>query len=195
MSADSSGSPTAQYPNAVETHRIVLRGARVVDAPALAREANDFEVYAGLQDHFPHPYTVDDGLRFIELMQGQTGPRRQFVIEVDGEPAGIAGLFPQTGIYRHNAELGYWIGRRFWGRGIMTEVVARLVELAWERFPVDRLYARVFGSNIGSIRVLQKAGFEVESRTPGIVVKNGQRLDEVTLALRRDRAAAERVGP
>lgn len=165
--------------------RIILRGARVFDAEPLAREANDPGVYAGLQDNFPHPYTVDDGLRFIELMQSQTGPRRQFVVEVDGEPAGIAGLFPQSGIYRRNAELGYWIGRRFWGRGIMTEVVCRLVELGWARFPVERLYARVFGNNGASVRVLEKAGFEIESRIQRIVVKNGLVTDEITMGLRR----------
>ena len=162
-----------------------MRAARVVDAVELAREADDPEVYAGLRDYFPHPYSVDDALRFIEAMQGQTGPQRQFVIEVDGEVAGTAGLFPGTGVYRTNAELGYWLGRRFWGRGIMTEVIARLVEVAWGRFEVDRLYARVFGNNPASVRVLEKCGFREESTIAGIIVKNGVRTDEVTLGLRR----------
>ena len=169
----------------IASARIRLRAPTIVDAPELAAEGNDREVSAGLCDHFPHPYTVDDALRFVETVQAQTGPRRQFIVEVDGEVAGVAGLLLGSGVYRLNAELSYWLGRRFWGRGIMTHVIGRLVDLGWDDFEVDRLFARVFGVNTASLRVLEKNKFRVEAHVSDVIIKRGRVVDEVTLGLRR----------
>ena len=157
------------------------------DAPALAREADDPAVYAGLRDYFPHPYTVDDALRFIEVVHGK-GPRApHWAVQVDGEVAGIMGVFPGEGVYRYNAELGYWLGRRFWGRGVGTEAIRLAVAHAWSELPLRRLYAEVFADNAGSIRALEKNGFTVEYRLDDVIVKNRRRLGVVCLGLRRGR--------
>ena len=164
---------------------LVLRPPRVEDAPALAAEANDPAVWAGLRDYFPQPYTVDDALRFIEVVLERAGPQLHWFLEVDGQAAGVMSVFPGEDVYRYNAELGYWLGQRHWGRGIMTEAIRQTVAYCWRELTVTRLYAEVFSTNIGSRRVLEKCGFAEEFTLPNVVVKLGERCDMTSLGLRR----------
>ena len=165
------------------SHTVVLRSPRVEDAIELATEANDIDVYNGLRDYFPNPYSVDDGLRFIETVLEKTGPVTDWVIEVDGELAGIMGVFVGEDVMRFNGELGYWIGKRFWGKGIMTAAIQQTIDYCWSTLQVDRLFAEVFSSNLGSQQVLKKCGFQHEYTLPLAIVKNGQRLDLVSYGL------------
>lgn len=168
-----------------EARSIILRKPKVEDAIDLAEEANDVEVFNGLRDYFPHPYSVDDALRFIDNVLEKTGPSTDFIIEIDGEVAGIMGVFVGEDVLRYNAELGYWLGKRFWGKGFMTDIIQQTIDHCWAHLPVDRLYAEVFSSNIGSQRVLQKCGFEHEYTIPNAVIKNGERLDLLCFGLRK----------
>ena len=162
-----------------------LRPPKVIDAPALADEADDYRVARTLRDYFPHPYSVDDALRFIEEAQAKTGPATQFVIEADGEVAGIMGLFVGEDVYRRNGEIGYWLGRRWWGRGIATAAVRLVVDYAFGQLGLTRVYAEVFGTNVASLRVLEKAGFTLEYRLPAVIVKDGEVLDLVAMGRRK----------
>ncbi len=164
---------------------VTLRAPRIEDAIDLAREANDPAVAAGLRDYFPSPYSVDDALRFIEIIDAKTGPQTDFLIIVDGEIAGVMGLFVGEDVYRHNAELGYWIGQRFWGKGITTAAIAWTIDYAWRTLSVDRIYAEVFSSNIGSQRVLEKNGLKEEYRLADVVVKDSKRLDMICFGIRK----------
>ena len=165
--------------------RVRLRPLRVIDAPALADEANDAAVARTLRDYFPHPYSVDDALRFIERAAEGGEPVTQFVIEADGHLAGIMGAFVGEDVMRRNAEIGYWLGRRWWGRGIATAAVRLIVAYAFGTLHVDRVYAEVFGNNAASVRVLEKAGFAEEYRLPAVIVKDGEVLDLVAMGRRR----------
>ncbi len=162
-----------------------LRRPRTTDAPALAGEADDIAVARTLRDHFPHPYDVDDALAFIDKALEQEGSPTQFIIEVDGELAGVMGLFVGEDVMRRNAEIGYWLGKRFWGRGVGTAAVAWAVDYAWRVLEVDRVYAEVFGNNTASLRLLQKCGFELEYRLPAVIYKDGKVLDLVAMGIRK----------
>jgi ribosomal-protein-alanine N-acetyltransferase len=163
-----------------------LRSWTSADLEALLRHGNDPGIAANMTDAFPHPYTEESGRAFLTMCAGQD-PQRILCIDVDGEAAGALGLHPQGDVYRRNAELGYWLGRAHWGKGIMTEAVGRMVEYGWSTLPVDRIFARPFGSNTASQRVLQKAGFTLEARLVGTFEKNGVREDELIYAVRRAR--------
>ncbi len=77
--------------------------------------------------------------------------------------AGGISIMPKEDIYRCSAEIGYWIGEPYWGKGIATEAIRQMVDITWERYPeVVRIYAEVFPGNIGSVRALEKNGFELE---------------------------------
>lgn len=165
--------------------RVRLRPFRVIDAPALADEANDFAVARTLRDYFPHPYGIDDALRFIERAQEGGAPATQFAIEADGEVAGVMGAFLGEDVMRHNVEIGYWLGRRWWGRGIATAAVRLICDYAFDELGAKRVFAEVFGNNPASIRVLEKAGFGLEYRLPAVIVKHDEVLDLVAMGRRK----------
>jgi len=167
-----------------DRYTIQLRKPRVQDAIELAKQADNPAIFAGLRDYFPSPYSVDDALRFIETVHAKTGPATDWFITVDDRVAGVMGLFLGEDVYRHNAEIGYWLGEEFWGRGIMTACIQRTVEFAWKNFDVTRIYAEVFSSNAASIRVLEKCGFEREYVLEGIVTKLGERCDSICMGIR-----------
>jgi len=74
--------------------------------------------------------------------------------------------------------MGYWLGEPFWGKGIMTEAVARLSEYALEHFDLMRIYAEPYANNPSSCRVLEKAGFVLEGRLHSSVIKDSRVLDQ-----------------
>lgn len=151
----------------------VLRRWRPGDLEALLRHADDAEVARGLADRFPHPYTRADGEAF--LAGGVVDLREPvFAIEVAGEACGGIGLRQGTGERRIGAELGYWLGRRLWGQGLMTRVVALLVPRAMDELQLWRVQATVLDFNAASARVLRKNGFTEEGRLRNAVLRHGR---------------------
>ena len=97
---------------------------READAASIARYADNAKIAANLRDVFPCPYAPQDAATFVESCIRQEGRGQMCrAIEVDGEAAGSIGLFLGSDVYRRSAELGYWLGEPFWGRGIMTAAV------------------------------------------------------------------------
>ncbi|MEL6355946.1 MAG: GNAT family N-acetyltransferase [Bacteroidota bacterium] len=167
----------------------VLRPWSMSDLESLIEQANNFNIADLVDDHFPHPYTLDAGREFIELAMAAT-PRRILAIDVEGKAVGAIGIHPGEGIMWRNAELGYWLGEIYWGHGIMTAAVKEIVNYGFEQWPgIDRIFARPFGSNHASQRVLEKAGFVFEHRFLGTIDKNGRREDELYYAIRRKQTA------
>lgn len=164
--------------------KIRLRPFTMNDLDAMVHHANNPKVAARLTDAFPSPYTRESGLLFLERVMAQN-PAEVLAIEVDGEVVGNIGIHPQQDVNRLNAELGYFIGEEHWGKGIATEAIRLMVKYAFEHFKIDRIFARPFGSNLASQRVLEKAGFVFEAKIPGILIKNGQLEDELFFGIRR----------
>jgi RimJ/RimL family protein N-acetyltransferase len=162
-----------------------LRKWQASDLDSLVKHANNINVAKFLTNQFPHPYTKADGERFLETAMSHN-PVRIFAIVVEGEAVGAIGAFPQDDIHCMNAEMGYWLSEEFWGRGIVTEAIKRTVEYCFQTFPVSRIFARPFGNNPASQRILEKAGFRLESRFDKILLKNGELLDELVYAIRRN---------
>jgi RimJ/RimL family protein N-acetyltransferase len=161
-----------------------LRPWNSEDLDSLVQYANNFNIAKNLTNQFPYPYTREAGEAFIK-MAAHDHPRRIFVIEVNGEAAGGIGLHLQTDIHAKNAELGYWLAEPYWGKGIMTQAVKQMVEYGFKTFDVDRIFARPFGTNLGSQKVLEKAGFVLEARLEKTLFKNGEYLDELIYSVRR----------
>ncbi len=160
------------------------------DAAALARYANNREIARWLRDRFPSPYTAADAQAFLAVVSRQD-PRTVFAIATQGETIGGVGLKFGDDVHRFTAELGYWLGEPFWGRGIMTEAVRRFVPWAFEHLEVHRIYAAAFAENDASIRVLEKAGFEREGRLRASVFKSGRIHDQLLYAKIKDGIAWE----
>ncbi len=95
-----------------------------------------------LRDRFPHPYSTGDALRFFDYAE-HTREECVACIEVDGEAVGAIGILFRTDIERCSAELGYWLGEDFWGRGIITAAIRCFTDWAMPRFALTRVYAEV----------------------------------------------------
>ncbi|MEE7547389.1 GNAT family N-acetyltransferase [Xanthomonas sp. Kuri4-1] len=157
-----------------------LRPWRLDDLEALVRYANDEPTSRYLSDRFPYPYTRADGEAFLaaQLVTSQT-----LAIEIDGKACGGIGLRRGSGERAHSATLGYWLARPYWGRGLMTRVVAAYVPWVMRTLPLQRLGAEVLAGNPASARVLLGNGFVEEGLQRCAIRKRG-RLHDVRLFAR-----------
>jgi RimJ/RimL family protein N-acetyltransferase len=151
------------------------------DAPAIVWYANNRKMAMWLRDRFPSPYTAADANTFLAVAC-RRDPRIVFAIATQREAVGGIGLDFGDDIHRFTAELGYWLGEPFWGRGIMTDAVRLFTAWAFENLEVYRIFAAVFDGNAASIRVLEKAGFVREGHLRAAAFKNGSILDQVLYA-------------
>ena len=156
---------------------LVFRTWRSRDVEALCRHANSRAVWRGLLDRFPHPYTADDAERWIALNHATLTAPQNFAIELDGEAIGGVGLDRRQDVFQGTAEIGYWVGEPFWGRGIGTAAATFIVDYAFGTFPLVRLQAGVFAGNTASSRVLEKVGFAYEGCLKNAVKKEGVLMD------------------
>jgi RimJ/RimL family protein N-acetyltransferase len=163
-----------------------LRRWRRADQSALIRHANNIKIWRNVRDIFPHPYTPTAADSFLSAVTEQGGPESVYAIEVGGEAAGAIGIHPRVNEECHAAEIGYWLGEKFWGRGIATAAVRGLSLRALNEKELYRLFANVFASNPASMRVLEKAGFRREGVLRRAVVKEGVLMDAVVYGLTRD---------
>lgn len=153
------------------------------DIDSLVKFANNQQIAKFMTDQFPHPYTHEKGKAFIEFAT-QNSPVNIFAIDINGEASGGIGLHFQADIQRKNAELGYWLAEPYWGNGIITKAIVQMIDYGFKKFDINRIYARPFGTNIASQKVLEKAGFVLEARFEKAFFKNGEYIDELIYAFR-----------
>ena len=156
--------------------RSTVRPLALADTPSLARHANNRRIWRNLRDLFPHPYTEQHAVDFITQTNAAPQPTN-FAIEVDATAVGVIGFRPRTDVERLTAELGYWLSEDYWGRGILTEVVAAFTPWAMNQFNLTRIDAWVFHWNPASARVLEKAGYTREALLRRSAVKDGEIID------------------
>jgi len=137
-----------------------------------------------LRDRFPFPYGVEQATTFLGWIAKQATPT-VWAIEVNGEAAGGIGIELHTDVERVSAEIGYWLGRTHWGRGIATEALKAVTAEAFQRFDITRLYAVPFADHTASVRVLEKAGFVREGHMRQSAIKNGVVRDQLLFAAYR----------
>ena len=154
-----------------------LRPLLSEDASSLAQMANDITVWRNLRDMFPHPYTLEHAVRFIEHASSQS-PTCHRAIVIDGQAVGTIGLKLGTDVERISAEVGYWLGAPYRGRGVMTEVIRAFTDEAFEIFSLSRNFALPFAYNVASCRALEKAGFVLEGVLQRACIKEGRIIDQ-----------------
>jgi ribosomal-protein-alanine N-acetyltransferase len=164
--------------------RCTLRPWRAGDEASLVRYAGNRNVSRNLKDRFPYPYTAADATEWVAHASVAT-PVTNFAIVVEAAAVGGVGIELGTDVHRRSAEIGYWLGEPFWGRGIATEALRAMTEYAFAHFDICRLEAGVFGWNAASARVLEKAGYTLEGRARNAVVKDGRITDRLLYGLVR----------
>ena len=166
----------------IESSKIALRPLQASDRKAFALLANNRNIWNNVRNRMPHPYTKEDADEFILLASSPDGPTIR-AITLDGTLAGVIGLHPGQDVYEGTAELGYWIGEAYWGLGLASAAVKKMISIGFQELKLRRIYASVYDYNTASMRVLEKNGFENEGIAKAAVLKNGKVFDEVKYGL------------
>ncbi len=161
-----------------------LRPWRTNDIDSLVKFANNYNIAKNLTNQFPYPYTKEAGEKYLAMVT-QDNPTKIFAIEIHGEAVGSIGVFPQPDIHSKNAEMGYWLAEDYWGQGIVCEAIKQMVVYGFDTFDINRIFARPFGTNLRSQRVLEKAGFSLEATFKQALFKNGTFVDELIYSIRK----------
>jgi RimJ/RimL family protein N-acetyltransferase len=157
------------------------------DSDALVAHLNDRDVYDRTL-RVPFPYTEADAERWLALagkLTKQHGQPVHWAIRMEEALIGGCGFEDFEAGKSHRVEIGYWLARPFWGRGIMTAVVRRLCRHAFEELGLGKISAHVFAHNPASARVLEKCGFQQEGFLRQHFLKDGQLLDARLFGLLR----------
>ena len=162
-----------------------VRSFSADDADAVAAYANNRNVRINLRDSFPYPYTIHDARKWLKSVKKHE-PESSWAIASATEVIGGIGVHIQPDVYRQSAEIGYWLGEPFWGKGIATAAVKAIVAHVFDKFNMLRIHAGVFAWNPASARVLEKAGFAFEARLRKAVVKDGKNIDQLMYAMLRE---------
>ena len=161
--------------------RCTVRRWRADDADALVRHANNLKVARQLRDRFPHPYLRANAIGFLKSAMAADDPSN-LAIEVNGEAVGAIGYVPGVDVERYSAEIGYWLGEAYWGRGIVTEALELVTEHLFAAGNLLRVFALPFADNVGSRRVIEKAGYAQEGTLRSSSVKYGAPRDQALYA-------------
>ena len=160
--------PQRQTIPTLRTARLVLRPFRADDGPAVQRLAGDPEI-ATTTLNIPHPYPDGVAEKWIaghaEACAGGKGLSLAVTLAASGELIGAISLMSISSAHSH-AELGYWIGKDFWGRGYCTEAAREIVRFAFEEMGLHRVFGHHFSRNPASGRVMQKIGMRHEGTHP-----------------------------
>ena len=162
-----------------------LRPWKTTDRVSLVQHANNWNISKNMTDLFPFPYSLDNADKFIEMAK-KDSLTRFFAIEINHEAVGGIGLHPQSDIQRMNAELGYWLSETYWGNGIIPKAIDEIVQYGFSNFEINRIFARPFGTNIASQKVLEKCGFMLEAKIENGLIKNGILVDELIYCVRKN---------
>jgi len=144
----------------IKTERLVLRQLTLNDAAAFSKLAGDYDI-SKMTGSIPHPfplYSAEFKIMYLRR-QKQRGLAYPYAITRDGgDLIGVMDLFrsaPDAAL-----EIGYWIGKPYWGQGLSTEAAMAMIQEARETLGVQALIAGAFADNPASLRVLQKLGFK-----------------------------------
>lgn len=150
---------------------------RIEFAKEFAKMKNIPEILNNGYDKTPNPYTEKNAIEFINKEIGKN-PEERFLIYWNNEVAGEIGITLKNDVFRLNAEIGYFISKKYWGMGLATQAVKKMTAYTFEHFNVVRVVAGVFDFNNSSMKVLEKNGYYLESVRKNAVIKNGKIIDD-----------------
>lgn len=146
--------------------RIILRKLKPSDCKDIYQNVKDREI-AMWTLNIPHPYPKNGAPKFIRnenyKIKERTGYTLGIVFKKENKVVGLISLL-NINHKNKNAELGYWIGKKYWGLGLMNEAVKLILNFTFKKIKLHRIYANLFEENIASMKVLRKAGFKLEGR-------------------------------
>jgi RimJ/RimL family protein N-acetyltransferase len=167
-------------PIRLATERLVLRPFQRSDAPEFAHLAGDWAV-ASMTSDIPYPFSAKQAAGWLRPVRGEV----RFAVELEGALIGGAGYYRRPS---GAAELGFWLGRRWWGRGYATEAARAVVQHGFANPNLPGFSSAHFVDNPASQRVLAKLGFETVGRGIIACAARGHDVEAVTYWLDRQHA-------
>jgi ribosomal-protein-alanine N-acetyltransferase len=171
----------------------------------IVTRADALNIYHNISDkdisrftHIPDPYKLEDAYDFIKLTHRQRRKKTAFHFGLEnrdnGQIIGGIGLENISEIHR-KGEIGYWLGKTFWGKGIMVEAINLMLDFCFTKVKLHRVQAYVFPDNAGSIRVLEKTGFKREGLIREGFTQRGKHVDVYLYAILEDEWARRDLPP
>ena len=164
-----------------------IRQWRIDDAEDLAKALNNKKILDNLRDGIPYPYTMQDAKEYITAtLNADKEMIYAFAIAIDNKVIGSIGVFRKANIHSRTAEIGYYIGEPYWGKGIGTCALRQACDYIFLNTDIIRIFAEPFAHNIASCRILEKCGFEYEGTLRKNAVKNGIVTDMKMYSILKD---------
>ncbi len=165
----------------LEGDRIKLRKLRLSDARDVYENIKDEEVVRWLL-RIPHPYPFNEAIKFIRRtryrIRKNSGYAFGIVLKDTNKVVGVVDIF-NIDWENRNAEIGYWLGKKYWKKGLMSEAVRLILGFAFEELKLHRVSATIFEDNVASKRVLEKVGFKLEGKRREARLKFGKWHNEL----------------
>lgn len=166
----------------LRTQHFILRQPQLGDAEPIARYLNDLEVSGNLA-RVPFPYHLSDARAWLRTRLPNLPPEEtNFAIDLPGD-----GLVGQVGFHQgpDGPIIGYWLGRPFWGRGIMTEAVEASLDWLFSATTATKVYSGVFHFNAASLAIQTKLGFTQTGRSSLLCLARGAEVEHIDTKLTR----------
>lgn len=162
----------------------IIREWDIKDKYKLAEMLNNKNIQNNLRDGLPYPYTADDAEEYIvSMLSADKTKTFAFAITLNDIAIGSIGVFRCGNIHSRTAEMGYYVGEPYWGKGFATSAVKQTCKYIFDNTDIIRIFAEPFAYNTASCHVLEKAGFQFEGTLHSNAVKNGKIIDMKMYAL------------
>ena len=172
----------------IRGENISLRLWKESDALELTKIANNKSISDCLRDAMPYPYTLADAKNWLLMaVKENMNYPHLFTIIYNNKLVGSIGFFVKDDVYRLNAEIGYFLGEEFWGKGLVSDAVTLVCKYVFSQYPVIRIYAEIFEPNLASRKVLEKNNFMHEATLKNHVIKNGIILNTVIYSVLKEK--------
>lgn len=166
----------------IRSKKFTFRPFKKGDEASLMKNINNKKISKKTPD-IPFPYKPKDARSWInrnlKLDKKKKKEEINFVIDINGDVVGGISFYKIKG---HRAEIGYWLGERYWGQGIMTNALKKITEYGFNKLKLRRLEIGIFPFNKASIRVAEKAGYKYEGRMRKYVLKDKKLIDSLLFA-------------
>jgi RimJ/RimL family protein N-acetyltransferase len=176
--------------------RINLRKLKKTDAYSICKHANDRDVSRYLSN-MRYPYRLSYARKYIWSTWANLRKKTDYDLGIEHKETGkIIGMISLMKIDTNskNAEIGYWLGKRHWGKGITSEAARLILDFGFNRLKLARVYARVVHPNTASVKVLTKLGFQPEGKNRKHIMRNGKWYDELRFGLLKEEYLKKRGG-
>lgn len=168
--------------------RIILRQIEKTDAQPIYENAKDWKVSRYLSN-VPHPFRLRNARDFIKKAkvwaEKKTGYHLGIELKQTGQIIGIIGIFEIDQKHKR-AVIGYWLGRKHWGKGLATEALRLMLNFGFKKLELLRIYGHVMKPNSRSSMLLKRANFRLEGKMRKHFIKKGKRMDALVFGLLKE---------